>query len=356
MADKYYFSTRDLLYIAILACLGGVASTYVGYLGSAFGSLTGIPYSGQLLSGLHIFWIVLIVAIVDKKGSGALAGLFKGFVEFVSGSHLGVGVVLVSLVEGAFAEAGFWPLKRHSRILAYVVSGALGSWSNILVNQLLYSRFGGNLYLIGTVSAFSLLSGAIFAGLLGYGIYRGLVDSGIARQPREAKRQGMASLPVAIAVVIVAFVAVLAGAYCLDAPSGAVTATPSPAAGAANSTHAVFYATCSGGENNTYDLADYSGRFVTVSAAKETKAGTQPAMDYTGLPLRAIVEEQCAGGSPRYVDVVASDGYRQTFSVSEVLAGDDVILVPNANGLCDVVAKGMPGSAWVRDVIGMKLY
>lgn len=365
MANKYYFSTKDLLFIAILSCLGGVASTYVGYLGSTLGSLTGIPYSGQLLSGLHIFWIILIMAIVDKKGSGALAGLFKGFVEFISGSHLGVGVLLISLIEGVFAEIGFWPLKKYNRIAAFVIAGAIGSWANIIINQLLYNRFGGNLYLLGTVSAFSLLSGAIFAGFMGFGIYRILADSGIIRKPEE-KKSSLFSVPSIMAVVLVAFLAVLAGAYyvnsqdtapSIDTTSAEANATTFPAASvAATATHASFYVTCSIGDNNTYDLADYTSQFVTVNAMKETMAGTQPAQDYTGLPLRIIVEKQCAGGSPRYIDVIASDAYKQTFSVPEVTASDDIILVPNGKGLCDIVAKGKPGSMWIRDIVSMKLY
>ena len=213
MGNKYYFNTKDLLYIAILSCLGGVASTYVGYLGSTFGSLTGIPYGGQLLSGLHIFWIILIMAIVDKKGSGALAGLLKGFVEFISGSHLGVGVLLISLIEGIFAEIGFWPLKKYNRMAAFIIAGALGSWANIIINQLLYNRFGGNYYLLGTVSVFSLLSGAIFAGYMGFGIYRVLSDSGVIRKPEGAKKSGLISIPAIVTVVIIAFLAVLVGAY-----------------------------------------------------------------------------------------------------------------------------------------------
>ncbi|WP_174589726.1 ECF transporter S component [Methanocella conradii] len=350
---NYYFSTKDLLFIAILSCLGGVASTYVGYLASTFGSLTGIPFAGQLLSGLHIFWIILIMAIVDKKGSGALAGLMKGFVEFISGSHLGAGVLLVSMMEGIFAEIGFWLPKKLNRTIAFIIAGAVGSWANILINQLLYNRFGGNYYLLGTVSVFSLLSGAIFAGYMGVGIYRLLVDSGVIKKPAEPKRSSLFSVPGIVAIVLIAFLAVLAGAYCvsLAQPSGGSTVAP-----AANGTdmHAKLYVECATGDNNTYDLADYASRFITVNAAKETKSGVEPARNYTGLPLSAIVEMQCAGGNPGHMDVIASDGYQQTFSASEV--NDDVILVPNGKGLCDVVAKGKPGSMWVRDVVKIKLY
>lgn len=346
---NYYFNTKDLLFIAILSCLGGVASTYVGYLAGTFGRLTGIPFGGQLLSGLHIFWIILIMAIVDKKGAGALAGLMKGFVEFVSGSHLGAGVLLVSLTEGIFAEVGFWLPKKLNRTVGFIIAGALGSWANIPIQQLLYNRFGGNYYLLGTVSVFSLLSGAIFAGYMGVGIYRLLVDSGVIKKPTEPKRS-IFSVPGVVAIVLIAFLAVLAGAYCvsLTQPSGGSTVAP-PANG--TDMHAKLYVEYNS-TNKTYDLAEHVSRFITVNASKKTKSGVEPAKNYTGLPLRAIVE--MAGGNPGHIDVIASDGYQQTFSASEV--NDDVILVPNGKGLCDVVAKGKPGSMWVKDVVKIKLY
>lgn len=71
MAPKYYFSTRDLLTIAILASLGGVMSTYVGYVANVINRLVGVPFgAGQVVAGLHILWIVLILAITGKKGLG----------------------------------------------------------------------------------------------------------------------------------------------------------------------------------------------------------------------------------------------------------------------------------------------
>ena len=39
----YYFSNRDLLVIAVLSGIGGVMSTYVGYLGNLLNRLFGCP-------------------------------------------------------------------------------------------------------------------------------------------------------------------------------------------------------------------------------------------------------------------------------------------------------------------------
>ncbi len=40
---RYYFSTRDLLMIAVLAALGGVASTYIQTLANAVHAALGFP-------------------------------------------------------------------------------------------------------------------------------------------------------------------------------------------------------------------------------------------------------------------------------------------------------------------------
>jgi len=178
MAEKYYFSTKDLVIIAILSCLGAVMSTYVGYIGKAFAQMTGIPAGGQLVSGLHILWIILILVLVDKKGAGLLAGIMDNVVQFLLGSHLGFWVLPVGIIEGLFAEVGFWPLKKYGRILALAIAGALRSWSNLLVTQFAFNSFGG-VYVFGVISVYSLVSGAVFGGCLTFVIYKILQSAGI---------------------------------------------------------------------------------------------------------------------------------------------------------------------------------
>lgn len=178
MASKYYFGTRQLLIIALFSGLGAVLSTYVGYLGQTFGAMTGLPAGGQLFTGLHVFWIILVLAVVDRKGAGLLAAILDNSVQFLMGSHLGILVLPVGLLEGIFAELGYWPLKRFSRIAALVVAGGLGSWSNLLVHQVAFNRFG-NAYLFGIVSVCALVSGVIFAGFLPWYIHNILQKTGL---------------------------------------------------------------------------------------------------------------------------------------------------------------------------------
>ncbi len=75
-----------------------------------------------MLTGLHVFWLILVLALVDKKGAGLVAAILDNVVQFMMGSRLGVFVLPVGLLEGIFAELGYWPLKRFSRTLVFMVA------------------------------------------------------------------------------------------------------------------------------------------------------------------------------------------------------------------------------------------
>ncbi len=85
------FELQDLVLIALLSAIGGVLSTYIGYLGNLINRLFGVPFgAGQLIAGVHVLWALLARAIIRKFGSGALTGLIKGIVEFLSGGTHGL--------------------------------------------------------------------------------------------------------------------------------------------------------------------------------------------------------------------------------------------------------------------------
>ena len=94
-------STRNIVTVAILGSLGGSLSTFVGYLGNLINLSLGIPFgAGQFMAGLHVFWLILIRAIVAKRGTGTMGGLLKGLVELFTGSTHGKVIVVVSVVQG----------------------------------------------------------------------------------------------------------------------------------------------------------------------------------------------------------------------------------------------------------------
>jgi ABC-type thiamin/hydroxymethylpyrimidine transport system permease subunit len=178
VTGKHYFNTRQLLTIALFSCLGAVLSTYVGYLGGMIGQMTGFPAGGQLFTGLHVLWILSVLSVIDKKGAGLLAAVLNNVLQFLMGSHLGILVLPIGLLQGICAELGYWPLRRFSRMAALVLAGAFSSWSNLWVHQIVFNRFG-TFYLFAVVSLCAIVSGMVFAGFLPYSLHKLLQKTGL---------------------------------------------------------------------------------------------------------------------------------------------------------------------------------
>ena len=178
LAGKHYFTTRDLVTVALLGCLGAALSTYVGYMARAFGSAIGLPIGGQMFTGLHVFWVILALALVNKKGAGLMAAILDNTVQFLMGSHLGIFVLPVGLLEGFFAELGYWPLKRLNRVAAFMLAGGLSAGSNLLIVQAAVRPFPNQVLLLLAVAC-SFISGIVFAGLLVYAVVKILRKAGL---------------------------------------------------------------------------------------------------------------------------------------------------------------------------------
>ena len=337
--------------IAILCCLGGITSTYVAYIASAFGSLTGIPMGGQMLSGLHVFWIILILAIVNKKGSGALAGVLKGFVEFITGGHLGILAIPTSFLEGVFAEIGFWPFKKY-KTLSFVIAGGLGSWANILVTQTIFNSFPG-LYMFGTFSVFAFASGMVFAGYMGLGIVRILTDAGVIKAPAGTKPSKLVSIPGAIAVALVAILAVVVAAYLLTAGQSAGSSSDNGMARIAGGTQFINI-TGDVAKPGSFDIPGYKSDFITITAVN-THAGGNVAYNYTGVPLKIVLADAGINSNATSMDIIGSDGYTIQYSASDIMSKDDIVLVPE-NGEVDVISKGSTSNMWVRSIATINVH
>ena len=352
MATKYYYSTRDLLVIAVLAALGGVMSAYVGYLANLVNHLVGVPYGpGQILGGLHILWLVLIMAITQKKGSGVLGGAVKGFVELVSGSPKGIFVILLSCLEGVFAEIGFWPFQKYPR-LAYIVSGGFGSFASVFIAQALfmlspdlYQGFA-SVYIFVAVGLLACISGIVFAGYFTGGIMDSLADAGLVKLTIKKKSSTLAfSLPKAFALVCglaIVFTAVYYFAF-VQAHGDPLTVQV---------TGDVAYS------GNEYYIPAYRSQYVTLNAKLDGSYTHLPAANYTGLPITVILKDVRVKDTATSFDVVAADGYYQTFALANVTAHDDLILVEEHNPPDGIwlVAKNYAGGMWVHQVTMIRVY
>ncbi|MGC9195847.1 MAG: ECF transporter S component [Syntrophobacteraceae bacterium] len=189
---KHYFGTKDLVTIAGVACMGGVASTYMGYIGHLLGAATGIPVLSQVTVGLHVLWLVLILALLNKKGSGLLCALVDNLIQFLMGSHIGILVLPIGILQGILAEVGFWTARRLGLMPAMLLAGGLSSIAHILFFQTAFHQFGPLAIALG-MGVVAFVAGAFLGGLFPYSVAVVLQRTAVAKvsgiAPAFEKRQ-----------------------------------------------------------------------------------------------------------------------------------------------------------------------
>jgi ABC-type thiamin/hydroxymethylpyrimidine transport system permease subunit len=333
----YYFSTRDLVLIAVVSAAGGVLSTYVGYLGNLMNKAVGVPFgAGQWMAGLHVFWFVFARAAVGRTGAATLAGVLKGLVEMFAGSTHGLPIVLVSLVEGLLVDAVLLPAGKRPSLGSMCLAGGVSSASNVLVFQALYFS-GVSVGYVGLMTAFAFVSGAILGGYFARGVLDVVSSARVLNLDEEPEGAGRAPSFRVISTLVLAVL--LAGG-------------------------AVFYytqvfepfwtgPTCrvEGMVERSYEYRpiDFEDDSVTVTAELQGAVTYVPPTDYTGVPVASILERAHVQESAEKVRIVASDGYYAIFDLDDLADRPDVILVQDEDTL-RLVAAGYEGAYWVRMV------
>jgi ABC-type thiamin/hydroxymethylpyrimidine transport system permease subunit/DMSO/TMAO reductase YedYZ molybdopterin-dependent catalytic subunit len=331
----YYFSTRDLLMMAVLAALGGVASTYVQTLANAAHAALGFPGATQVLAGLHVVWLVLAVGLTGKQGAGTVTGIVKGGVEFLSGNTHGILIILIDVVAGILVDLGMLPFRNKNSYFAHAVAGGIATASNVFVFQLFASVPSdmlamSALLLVGIVS---FISGVLLAGLLGKVLLDALRRAGVVKdQPTQAASHWV--FPAFLGTV--SALTVLGGIYLYYALQGPPEVR---IVGAVAAPYSYNY-----GEQDQ-DL------LVTIrETAKPGLIGT-----YTGIPLREIIARAQPADDATTVLVRGSDGYDFFIQMTELEENHQLILAQSGSGgdLTYNVAGAKNSKAWVRNVVEM---
>jgi ABC-type thiamin/hydroxymethylpyrimidine transport system permease subunit len=339
--------SRDLLIIAVLSGIGGVMSTYVGYLGNLLNRIFGVPFgAGQFVSGLHVFWIILVAGLVRRPGAGLAAGLLKGVVELLTGSTHGVAIVLVSLVQGALVDIIIFLVRRHT-IYVYALAGGIAAASNVFVFQALYFSGVPFSYLL-FISSLAFISGILFAGCFGKGVLDIIMEARPFRMgslpseppkvsPAQAiQRRKATRLNFMITGILVLALSVGAVYYY------AVIFDP-PWRGPQFSVEGQV-------ENPaTFQLAQFSRYETSISAELRGQVTFIPEQEYTGIPLKTILEECRPLRGASLLSVIASDGYQVDFPLQDVLTDDDLILIREGDTL-RLIAGKYEGGYWVKQV------
>lgn len=335
MKTRTLYSTRDLLMMAALAALGGVASTYINTLGDLFQSVLGFAGTTQWAAGLHVLWLILAVGLTRKPGAGTVTGLLKGAVELLSGNTHGILILLIDLVAGVLVDLGLLPFWRKERLLGYALAGGLAAASNVFVFQLFAALPAdllsyGAMFLIGLIA---FVSGVVFAGLLGFALLNSLRRSGaVKNQPfNEPGRR------LSIGFILAGMM--MAGAltvYLQNTLSG-------PAHIQIGGTVAHPYAFPASEQDLTLETRSTSQNGITRS--------------YEGYPLADILTFSEPHPDAELLLLQASDGYGFFLTLEEVGSNPSLLLVPHdADGesAYDLVGAESP-KAWVRNVTTITL-
>ncbi|MHA1947927.1 MAG: ECF transporter S component [Candidatus Hodarchaeales archaeon] len=344
----YYFETSDLVIIALFSALGGVASVIVHYMGKTIGLLTGLPIGGgQIFSGLHIFWFVLVFLLTNRKiGVVILCGVMKGFVELFMGSSHGVMVVFISIGEAVIFEIVFYlliALIQTDRFLVLVITITSGfsSTINIIIQLFVFFGYGIPLELILLVLGFSFFSGMVFGGLFGIFVFNVFNKTKLLSWRREhlspavpytGKMFQVASFGI-VSIIILSFI----GSTFLyfQSPQLNTTEYSIDIVGSVNNPYRFF----------TSNFSDYEQNIV---AEEITAVVHRPAKNYTGIPLSRIISNADPINSTYSVKIVSFDGYFVFFTNVDIEM-TTMIITTEENGL-RLIAADFLASNWVREI------
>ena len=357
MSPKHWFTTKDLVTIALLSAVGGVMSTYIGYLGNMVNHIFGVPFgAGQFMAGLHVIWIMLALGVTKKKGAATTVGILKGFVELFMGSTHGIVIVAVSAVQGLVPDLILFSdkAKGERNLVTYSIAGGLSAATNVVVFQIFFFS-GIPVILIAMLCMLAAASGAIFGGWLVLDMLDSLEYAGIVRAKKavmvdspeqmkeawgelQAKRR-KARLSVAVMAVFLALFTI-GGVYYY----AVVYAVPGDSIAVDGAVEEPF----------DFVYSDFEDQEVTVNAELIGSVTHEPPKNYTGIPLHVILEH--AGPLPAATEVVVtgSDGYYATFPLAGLLTDDTAIMIYEEDAY-RVIAAEYAGGYWVEDVVSIEV-
>ncbi|HSQ27628.1 MAG TPA: ECF transporter S component [Anaerolineales bacterium] len=327
---QYYFTTRDLLIMAALASLGGIAGTYINALGDVFQSVLGFAGTTQWAAGLHVLWLILAAGLVKKPGTATITGILKGVVELLTGNTHGLLVLLVDVVAGVMVDLCLLPFGKKLNIWIYAFAGGLAAASNVFVFQLFASlpadmlAYGG-LLLVGLVA---FISGVIFAGILGWTLMNTLQQAGVIKQVQvhETPRRGVAIFLAGAVLITVLLAVFLRGA--LQGPEtvsiGGAVQTP-------------------------YDFPQEHGDIEEIVAEGTLRGATTR---YKGFSVKEIVDSAGPISDQGWILIQGSDGYSFFITMDELNGNESLLLSPQSEGGGNSynLVGANNSKAWVRGV------
>jgi energy-coupling factor transport system substrate-specific component len=345
---SYYFETADLVIIALFSALGGVASVIIHYMSKAFGLFTGLPIGGgQVFSGLHIFWFVIVFLLTNRKvGVVISCGVIKGFVELFVGSSHGVMVVFITIGEAIIFEVIYLlliTLTQTDRFLVLIITIASGfsSASNIFIQIFAFFGNGLSLELLLLILGFSFFSGTIFGGIFGIYVSNVFTKTKLLSWRREHQNP---AVPYTGKIFQAASFGIL-GIIILSFFGSTLFHTQSDLS---NSTE--YAIDIVGSVNNPfrYFPSNFSDYKQTIFAEEITAVTHKPAKNYTGIPLSVIIAYSDPVDLSYSVKITSFDGYFVYFTSIDIEMTSMIITIQET-GLRLIAAEFL-AATWIREI------
>ncbi len=358
MKTRGFLATKDLVTIALLSALGGVLSTYIGYLGNLMNHIVGVPFgAGQFMAGLHVLWILLAIGLTKKKGAGTVTGIVKGIVELFTGSTHGIVIVIVSSVQGVVADVVLFSdrAKQARSYTTYAIAGGMSAATNVIVFQVLFFA-GVPWILITMLCMLAFASGMILAGWLSVEMLAAVEQIGLLsgrkevimdgqdedggrvwRQEQRMNKRRRASLAIIVSFLTVFSIgAVYYFAFVFTIPGSAIS--------------------IEGDIERPYDFhyEDFGDYETTVFAELSGSVTYVAPRNYTGIPLASILAEAQPSPEATEVVVIGSDGYSAVFELENIMSDEGVIISVEDDSF-RLVAAGYEGAYWVELVVSIEV-
>ena len=332
-----YFTTRDLMMAAALAALGGVASTYINLIGDFFQSILGFAGTTQWAAGLHVLWIMLAAAFIQKPGTATLTGILKGFVELFSGNTHGLLVLIIDIAAGIIVDAVLLLSKKKQPGLLFYLAAGLASACNVIVFQFFAAVPEDVLTFLAILAASGLafLSGVIFAGLLAKSILDAVKKIGLLPNEKQETRKRIGFWPAALLILGIIITAAAGFLYFRKQKTGeGVVIT--------------------GSVQNAYTFPNV---WSDVGEEETTASANNVTRTYKGFPIEEIIRHAQPEVLTGNMQITASDGYQFFITLEEVFSNDALLLVEQGSG--GTVSYNVMGAesqkAWVRGAIELRI-
>ena len=163
------FTSRDLLYIAVMSALGLAIKPVVTPLVHLISAPLMIP-GGSLAGGLYLLWLVLLICLVRKSGAALLMGIAQALVMVGLGYFGSHGALsLISYTLPALVLELFWLVFHNPNSpVTHVILCVSANMTGAMVVAWLLMRITLLATLLSLTAA--AISG-IIGGILSYKIY-----------------------------------------------------------------------------------------------------------------------------------------------------------------------------------------